>query len=58
MNEILERIERVVERITGRDIDYLRRTSLDEQRRDVERRTGKPIKVEGSYKIYGPVGKH
>ena len=30
MNSVLERIEKVVEKITGEDIEYLRRTPLDE----------------------------
>ena len=44
-----EEFERALEKATGKSIEYLRDTPIDEQRREVEARLGKRLAFASSY---------
>jgi hypothetical protein len=42
-----------IERSTGKSIDYLRRTPIDEQRESAEQKNGKPLTFKSYFPLIG-----
>ncbi|MFA6492816.1 MAG: hypothetical protein WCV58_01615 [Patescibacteria group bacterium] len=47
-DKVLVGLEKSVERSTGRTVKYLRETPICQQRRDIEAKTGKPMRIVSS----------
>ncbi len=52
-NTTLSFLEKAVERSTGKSVDELRNTPLDEQRRKIEERTGRTFRFTTAFPFIG-----